>query len=333
MTKSEFFLSWHMICREDKDNMLLCLDSLQGLYDECIVAVDDRPGSDEVFEAIQIYPNLTAYRQKWPGRFDFARQDVLTRINQNATYVGCCDSDEVLVRPSPRELRELLYNEQPRAVNLGIQYRANVGPNKEGNVYLRTKIWKRDHPRRWVGKIHEYPACQEEFVVPTPYRNIIFDHQKIHHTDYRLAFIVNAMLEDIANGHTRWYPYLGEEYRSDGQYEQALVAFRQYLRLPVIDIEHDQHIKKCLEEMIATLALVYNGDHTAKWSALKVELEAVNSEVSYLKDNPVFWEYYALSVWYLFGKGKAKEFHEKAKSLDPEKKQEFLWSNDRFYVE
>jgi tetratricopeptide (TPR) repeat protein len=311
--------------------MLMCLDSIQGLYDECIVAVDDRPESDEVFEAIQIYPNLVAYRQKWPGRFDYARQEVLNRVSTNATYVGHCDSDEVLLQPSPRAIREILFEEQIRAVNVGILYKDYVGPHEPGGIYLRTKIWKTDHVRKYVGKIHEYPTVQGENIIPTPRRDIIFEHQKVDHKAYRSEFIIKSMIEDIENGHTRWLPYLGEEYRADGKYDQALGAFRRYLRLDIKDVEHSQHLKKCLEEMIRTLDSVYNGDQREKWRAFCNELAAVNEQAPFLQSNPIFWEYYALSRWYLDGKDAARGFHDHAKSLDPEQKESFIWNNDQFY--
>jgi hypothetical protein len=331
MDKSEFFLSWHMIVREDTENMIKCLDSLQGLYDECIVAVDDRSESDEVFKAIKIFPHVVAYRQKWPGRFDICRQEVLRRVSPDATYIGCCDSDEFLVQPSPRELRDLLFQEQPNAVNLAIRYQAQVGPNNPGSLYLRTKIWKTTYPRSWVGRIHEYPACTGEFVCPTPYCNIIFDHGKVDHKLYRTDYIISCMLDDISKGFTRWYPYLGEEYRADGRYKEALEACKSYLFLDIKDREWNQHLKKCLNELILIFSLIHNGDEKLKWEAFRSLLQEVDKAVPFLKKSAIFWEYYSIPWYYLEGSDASREFHEIAKSLDPEKKQDFIWNNDRYY--
>ena len=322
-----------MIVREDKENLIKCMDALQGVYDECIIAVDSRPESDEVFEAIQIYPHHVTYRQPWPGRFDLARQEVLDRVNPKATYIGHCDSDERLTIPKTgRELREMLYNEQPRAVNIGIRYQEQVGPHEPGRVYLRTKIWKNDHVRKYIGAVHEYPACRGETVIPTPYHNRIeFLHLKIDHKYYRSDLIIQTMLRDIECGHIRWLPYLAEEYRYNRKYDEALGCCKKYLLLEIKDSEHPQHLKKCLEEMLAVLFFKHDSVETAKWESFKVELERVNCEVNFLRDNPIFWEYYAMSLWYTSDKDVARLFHERAKSLDPEKRDLFIWQNDQFY--
>lgn len=186
--------------------------------------------------------------------------------------------------------------------------------------------------RKYVGAVHEYPAVRGEIVIPTPYRDRMeFLHLKVDHKHYRTPLIIETMLKDIEDGHTRWLPYLGEEYRADGQYDQAMLSFRQYLRLNIRDPEHPQHLKKTLEEMLATLVLRHGGDERQKWESFKAEFKQVDREVDFLRDSPIFWEYYAVSVWYTVSKEVACLFHERAKSLDPEKQDVFIWQNDQFY--
>ena len=306
---SDFFVSWHMIVREDDENLKKVLDSIQGLYDELIIGVDSRPESDNVFDLVQLYANVIAFRQEWPGRFDRARQEVLNKVSLQATYIGCCDSDEVLATPSPLEIRQWLQETQPKAVNVGIKYLYDVGPNFKGATYLRTKIWKAEYPRHWVGWIHEYPTVNDEFHLPTAARHIIFEHLKVDHKAYRSELIIEAMLSDIKRGLVRWYPYLAQEYRALGQHERAIDCCLLYFKTK--DIK-DKHVSVALEELLYNLNVITPN----KWQAFlskMTNLENLNYNV--LQTNAIICEYVALAYYYLDNRELGKHWHRKALSL------------------
>lgn len=323
---SNIFVSYHMIVREDDENLKLVLDSIQGLYDELVVGVDSRPESDNVYELIQSYPNTVAFRQEWPGRFDLARQDVLNRINPSANFVGCCDSDEVLFSPSPVEIRKFLYESQPKAVNLAIRYLYDIGPNFKGASYLRTKIWNTEYPRQWIGSIHEYPACKDEYFPPTPTPHIVFEHLKVDHKSYRSEIIIEAMLKDIANGLIRWYPYLAQEYRAIGNSEEAIKCCLNY----IINKEaEDQHLKVAIEEYLFNLQITTS----TKWEPFMASMFSLFNEHPFLKDRAVICEYLAMACFYTNQPTLAKEWHRKAINFFTEtKEQQFIVNNNKFYV-
>lgn len=292
-----------MIIREDDENVFKCMESLQGLYDECVIGIDDRPESDNVFKLVNMFPNVRAFRQTWPGRFDLARQDVLNRVNPDADYIGCCDSDEILTNPNPVEIRKYLEQEQPKAVNVAIRYFEDVGPNFKDQSYLRTKIWNTKFPRQWVGWIHEYPQCINEYNAPVPKPDIIFDHLKVDHKQYRSDFIIYAMTEDIKNGTIRWYPYLAQEYRSIKQHDKAIDCCMKYITNAEAEY---QHMKVAVDELYYNIQLLHNDNVNSVF--LKILLNAI-TELPKLLMNPVINEYIAISSYYLGDTETAKHCH------------------------
>jgi hypothetical protein len=323
---SNIFLSWHMIVREDRENFEKCLNSIQGLYDELVIGIDSRPESDDVFELTKHYPNITAFRQDWPGRFDTARQDVLSRVSPKATHIGCCDSDEYLLTPSPVEIRQYLHETKPKAVNLAIKYTEDVGPNFKGASYLRTKLWDAKHPRGWIGWIHEYPACKGEYNIPTPARHIVFEHLKVDHKYYRSDLIINSMLQDINNGLSRWYPYLAQEYRAIKNHDEAMKCCIIYITK---EDSEDQHVKVAIEEYL------YNLEKTTpnKWISFLEKMTPLMEENPFLKDKAVICEYVAIAYFYSEEKETGKTWHKKALTLFNKDSRDhvFIEKNDRFF--
>jgi len=310
-----------MIVREDEENTRRVLDSIQGLYDKCIIAVDSRPESDKVFDLVSMYPGVTAYRQVWPGRFDTARQDVLTRVNNDFKYVGCCDSDEVLVEPSPREVRKFLLEKEPKAINVNIRYSVDVGPNFGGDSYLRTKIWNLSYPRKWVGRVHEYPQCLE-YYDPTPKRDIIFEHLKVDHKSYRSELIIENIIADIKEeGLVRWYPYLAQEYRAIGKFTEAIESCKSYISL---ENAEDQHLKVALEELMFNLDSITPN----KWKSLINVLSELELVYPFIANNPIICEYLATCYFHNGERLIAKYLHNNAKSLDILNQQDFIYEND-----
>lgn len=292
-----------MIIREDEENVFQCMEALQGLYDECVIGVDDRPESDSVYNTVKMFPGVKAFRQTWPGRFDLARQDVLKRVNPDADYIGCCDSDEILASPNPSEIRKYLIKEQPKAVNLAIRYFEDVGPNFKDQSYLRTKLWNAKYPREWIGWIHEYPQCVGDYHAPTPKPDIIFNHLKVDHKQYRSDFIIQAMEQDIKDGTVRWYPYLAQEYRSIKSYDKAINSCLNYIKYE--NAEH-QHMKVAVEELFYNIKLLHEKETDRAFLNLIFHTIA---ELPKLIINPVINEYIAISSYYLGDMITAKHCH------------------------
>jgi hypothetical protein len=322
--KSELFISWHMIIKDQIDVTLRSLDSLQGLYDECLIAVDLDESQDELYEQIKIYPNTFVYRQKWHDRFDLARQDVLDRLSKKATYIGWSDSDEELVSITPREIREYLYNERPPAVNVILRYLLQVGPCLPGDYY-RVRMWRTDEPRIWKDSVHEYPAYQgtTDSALATNNFDIVFNHLRSGDGSYRSDFNIKRMMADVTQGGLWRLPRLAGECRGVGRLEESLDFARQgFLKTDQFDIHNDS-----MNELLLVCEAL--GD---KWKLVNFHLTEIMSVKPSLRTSPFVLEYVALSYYYLHDKELANKYHKMAVDLDTEGEFLFIKTNDRFYT-
>lgn len=321
--KSDLFISWHMIIKDSIEVTLKSLDSLQGLYDECIIAVDSDYDQDELYESIKIYPNTFVYRQKWPNRFDVARQDVLDRVSKKAIYIGWSDSDEELVSPVPREIREYLYKERPSAVNVILRYLFQVGPCNPGDYY-RVRMWRTDEPRVWADSVHEYPAYKGKGS-PLADNNfdIVFNHLRSGDGQYRADFNINRMLKDVEQGGLWRLPRLSGECRGVGRLEEALKYAKDgFLLTDRFDVINDS-----MNELLLTCDALSDN----KWSLMREHLFDIIEKKPKLSESPFIAEYIALSYFYDNDMENARYYHKKAVDLDVTNEFMFIKMNDKFY--
>ena len=323
MNRSDFILAWHMIIRGNTEETLQSLDSLQGLYDECIIAVDSRLDSDEVYEALKIYPNTYPYRQVFDdfGRYDLIRQDALNRVSRLATYVGFSDNDEVLVQPKAREVREWLLANQPDAVSVGLTYQSPVGGYEVGPVYPRTRIWKKAVERRWTRPCHEHPSPLQGEDNPSYYLDMVFSHIKRDPGDYRASHHIELMQGEIDQGNIGWIFFQAREYKYMGDFQAAMNKYEEYLLTG-----HPSEIERGIYELLQLYTDFYKGSAEGH--------ERIKNFVPRLPfQHPVMVEQLAIAEYYLGDLPSAKEHHELAKTLDVAKAHEFIWNNDKYFVE
>lgn len=307
------FLSWHMIIRGHTDEAIKCIESLQGLYDECIIAVDDREDSDEVYERLLYYPNILAYRQSFIqfGRYDLARQDALNRVSPYADFIGWCDHDEILISPKPIEIRQWLHETQPDAVDVGLLYEGDIGGHISGNIYYRTRIWKKSVERMWQRPCHEHPTPVNGQDNPILNKDIIFKHIKLDNSEYRATHHIELMQKEIDGGSLGWIFYQAREYKYLNNYQMARKLYIEYLKSGFSD-----DLVRAIEELD---------------SVTSDKAEYINSllEIATLKkDNAIIWEYLALAEFYYGDKELAKNYHKTAKNIDSSNSISFIHGND-----
>ena len=290
-------LWWHMIIRGNPDETKLALDSLQGLYDGIVVAVDDREDSDGVAQLLSLYPNMNAYRQNFSqfGRYDLARQDALDRIPSDTDYVGWSDSDEILVTP-PYEVRRWLVNHQPEAVICGIHYIYPIGGHQAGVTYKngRVRIWKYG-TRAWSRPCHEYPAPINGPDNPTD-SDITFNHIKRDPGAYRASHHIQLMQEEIDRGNIGWKFYQAREYEIMGDRDKALEKYLEY----IVSGETDRIVD----------ALVAYSEPLMEKKDYKRIIELEDKS-----DHPIAQEYIAIAYYWLGEFEKAKLWHQKARQF------------------
>lgn len=321
INKSELFISWHMLIKEKLDITLQTLDSLQGLYDECIIAVDDDSSQDDLFEAIKIYPNTFVYRQKLPdGHFGNARQDILDRISKKATYIGWSDADEPLASPLPREIREYLYYERPPAVTVTLKYLYKAGPCYPGD-HQRLRIWRADEPRKWQDAVHEWPSYignNDSSAVSR--KDIVFNHLQSGISVETAKFRIDTMIKENSSDGWR-YPRISGEYRGIGMYPEAIENAKLGLLSPRLDIQ-----KTSMNELF--FACEEMGD---KWNNVKDALNDLIQKNERMGNSPLILEYLALAYYYLSDITVAIATHDKARACDTNQEFQFIIDNDRYY--
>lgn len=323
MTNFKLKLWWHMIVRGHTEESLQAIRSLQGLYDGIVIAVDDREDSDEVFEALEHFPNMYSYRQKFSnfGRYDLARQDALDRVCEidrrdlePVNYVGWSDSDEILVS-NPYEIRKWLIETQPESVNCGIHYLYPIGGHEAGQTYRngRVRIWKHG-TRRWSRPCHEYPTPINGVDNPV-IGDIIFNHIKYDNSDYRADHHIELMQKEINSGNIGWLFYQAKEYLIKEDFNNAKLKYLEYLK---------SGEQSRFEETVFILGDLYLKDKD--YSNLIKEF----SDIS-IPPHPMICEYIAIAHYWNGNKQSAYNWHVKAKTLDQEKKYPKLNDNDQYF--
>jgi tetratricopeptide (TPR) repeat protein len=310
-----------MLIKERLDITLRTLDSLQGLYDECIIAVDDDESQDELFEAIKIYPNTFVYRQKLPnGHFGNARQDVLNRIGSQATYIGWSDADEPLASPSPREIREYLYIENPAAVNVTLRYLYKAGPCYPGD-YHRLRMWRANEPRQWRDAVHEWPAyIGNNDGSAVSKMDIVFNHLQNDLPLEVAKFRIDTMVRENSSDGWR-YPRISGEYRGIGMYPEAIENAKLGLLSPRLDVQ-----KTSMNELFFVCE-----EMGKKWENVRDALADLVQKHENIAISPLILEYLALAYYYLGDTKAALANHTRAKELDINKELQFIIDNDKYY--
>lgn len=320
---SQITLWWHMIIRGHTHEALQALESLQGLYDGMVIAVDDRNDSDEVFGAIQHYPNIYAYRQNFArlGRYDLARQDALDRIpiknpytEESINYIGWSDSDELLAS-DPYEIRKWLSETQPEAVNCGIYYSYAVGGHQAGQTYRngRVRIWKAS-TRIWCRPCHEYPAPINGIDNPVM-GDIIFNHIKQDNKEYRADHHIELMQKEIDSGSVGWLFYQAKEYEFKYDIDGAKKTYFKYLQSGDTN-NFDEAISKFCNFYLTNKEY---DDLIKKLIELKIP-------------HPLVCEYLAIAYYWKNDLVSACISHEEAKKLDKENKYSHIKDNDNYFL-
>jgi hypothetical protein len=226
---SSITLWWHMMIKGNVEYTIQSLDSLQGLYDGMVIAVDDGPDSDEVYEVLSHYPNTYLFRDHL---IDFAHtmQAALDRIpTRGVDYIGRSDGDEVLVT-KPYEIRKWLAETRPDSVNCATHYLYTIGWCKAGETYRNesVRIWKYG-TRKWGNPVHQYPyviSGEDKPVIA----DITFDHIKNADPLSMVNLNIKFMQREIDRGNREYLWYIAKEYVVKGDIDKAISLCFEYLK-------------------------------------------------------------------------------------------------------
>ena len=308
---SKISIWWHMIIRGYTDQVVRSINSLRGLYDGVVIAVDDRPDSDEIFEVLQHYPNTILYRQNYESirHFGNMRQDALNHVPP-CDYVGRSDGDEVLVN-SPYEIRKWLADTTPDAVNCATYYPRSSGWCKAGETRRNenVRIWKHG-TRKWVRPAHEYPLVIGDRVDDPVVADITFTH--IREDDSNIDRSIELMQWEIDRGNIGYRWFQAKEYLAKGDVDKSISLCFEYLK------EDPDDLHECFEMAIYGMS---------KMSQDRKEYDTLIQMLLELKEHPLAFEYLAFAYLWKGEKEKSIVYHKKAKSMDPGSKYPLIHSD------
>ena len=141
-----------MIVKNEEKRLKRCLDSLQGLADEIVIA--DTGSTDATKEIAKRYTDQI-YDFTWTGDFSEARNFVFSRATRE--YIYSADADEVLSEENRERFRILKETLLPEIEIVQMKYANQL---QFGTVYnfdeeYRPKLFKRQRNFVWEYPIHE----------------------------------------------------------------------------------------------------------------------------------------------------------------------------------
>ncbi len=193
------------------------------------VCVLDTGSTDGTYEELKKLNIITAQKRYDFFRFDVARNDSLTLIQDDADVCVCVDLDEFFAPGWAEKIRQQW---KPSTMRARYRYTWNFNPDgSEGVVFMADKI----HANKkfvWTHPVHEVltPTFNGEYETID-----LTDVQLNHMADINksrsnylplLELSVSECPEDDRNAH-----YLGREYMFNGQYEKAIGELKRHLGL------------------------------------------------------------------------------------------------------
>lgn len=183
-------ISLCMIVKNEEERLGRCLSSLQGLYDEILIA---DTGSTDQTKAVAESFGAKVYDFPWCDDFAAARNFIASKATGD--YIYTADADEELDEANRKCFLNLKQVLDPEIDIVQMWY---VNETAERTVYntdreLRPKLYKRLRTFTWISPIHETLRTEP----------LVFDSDiEIHHrpTEGHAARDLAAFRKAIANG-------------------------------------------------------------------------------------------------------------------------------------
>jgi glycosyltransferase involved in cell wall biosynthesis len=208
-----------MIVRNEAHVIRRCLSSVLPIVDHWVII--DTGSTDETQEIVRDCVGAlpgTLIQRPWVD-FGHNRTELLEYARGQADYVLVIDADETL---------EISEDFSKAALTAD----AHKLESRYGRMtYVRTQILRSSLPWKYVGKVHEYPACDTawtEETIPGLRVNVRHDGARARdpNTYRRDALLLQSeLIDDPTNARTVFY--LAQSYRDAGDLELAIRYYRQ----------------------------------------------------------------------------------------------------------
>ncbi|MEW8959050.1 MAG: glycosyltransferase [Moorella sp. (in: firmicutes)] len=249
-------ISLCMIIKNEAENLPRCLNSVQGIVDEIIIA--DTGSEDESINVAKKY-QAKVFHYQWQGDFSAARNFSLEQATGD--WILFLDADEELVRESATDIHEFLAKGTHEGYYVLETNYVGEKPGIEAVLHITPRIFRNKPEYRFTGAIHEQISSSIE-----KYGGSIgFSKVKINHYGYlnkaisdkkktkRNLSILEHQIKEYPNDPFTHFN-LGAEYMRIGNYEQALFHFKiSFSNLPSLEIGYAsvlvRNIAYCLRQL------------------------------------------------------------------------------------
>ena len=228
-------ISLGMIVRNSEATLAQCLESVAPYVDEIVIGL----GGESTDSTEEIARKFTdkVFQLEWNDDFSEARNQVLSKITGD--YYLWLDADDEL--EGGQYLRELpLEFPETDAFYWGYEY--SHDETGATTCYLvRERLIKLTPEWKWVGAVHEVfmgPPDHRRMLV----RNMLVRHHQQEKADARrnLSILYSQLEASEPNPDPRILAYLGSENAGRGNYGEAILHLRRYIRLSGWDEEKYQ---------------------------------------------------------------------------------------------
>lgn len=215
-------ISLCMIVKNEEDTLERCLNSVQGIADEIIIA--DTGSTDRTKEIAEKFTEKL-FDFKWIDDFSAARNYSYAQASMD--YILWLDADDVLLPADQAKFKELKETLDPAVDAVMMAY--NTGFDASGRVtfsFFRERLTKRSKNFKWCEPIHEYLE-KSGYIIDS---DIAVTHDKRHaHAPGRNLEIYE---KNIASGRElspRGQYYYARELETNRRYEDAVFWFNKFL--------------------------------------------------------------------------------------------------------
>ncbi|WP_297633263.1 glycosyltransferase family 2 protein [uncultured Clostridium sp.] len=214
-------LSLCMIVKDEEKTLERCLESIRTFVDEIII-VDT--GSQDKTKDIAKKFNAKIFDFEWVNDFAKARNFAFSKATKE--YILWLDGDDFIDEENIEKIEKLI-----KHFNKDIQFVSGLyvlGRDAMGNVSYslrRNRIVKRECGFRWIGHVHEYlevfgTGIDGDFAI---------EHGKVKAYSNRNLQIFKEMDKNKEEFTIRDIFYYGNELYDNGEYEEAIKKYREFL--------------------------------------------------------------------------------------------------------
>jgi GT2 family glycosyltransferase len=254
-------LSVCMITKNGKELLDGCLTSIDGMWDELIIVIDDDP--EEGIEDVCLKHGATIFHRSM--NHDFASQRNFGFEKATGDWIAWFDSDDYVPPATVAEMRRLVNRSEPGIAGYYFDYHYTHDGNMNVTTCLRReRLLRRSSGWSWKYEIHEICECSDpqtklKFANGFP---VIHKREQVPQEfvdpGRNLRFLEKVM--EKYEGDTRMMFYAAKEHLAAGDRIEAM----RYFKMVVGELSKQSHYDEHLFVSCMEIAIMYNATEDLK---------------------------------------------------------------------